>query len=521
MKNTILKTLLCLAVISFASCDKDFNEIGGGIVGDDHYNVKDTIGSLVANTVAIGPVESKNLDINPLGVFNNGVFGTTVASFATQLELATSNPTINLALDPEVVSVVLTVPYYSTKLTTAADGDSTYELDSVYGTQNGRFNLKVYESGYYMRDIGHDGGEQVPELLYTNDAAEFNSRVVGDPLNDAQDLFQNESFLFSRDEHEQDGEGEDDEVVRTAPAMRLELNNAFFQQKIINAPTGMLANNGVFKNYFRGLYFKVEQLPGQSGELAMLNFKAGTVTVTYEENKETCTSATPPVCTTTRVKKNIVLNMKGNTVSLQTSTYSPPTSAELLYLKGGQGSVATIDLFGASNFLEEARANGWLINEANLVFTVNKAAMGNSSMPLRVFLYDIDNKRPIIDYYQDATTGSEIKKSKVVYGGIRQVVKLRNSAGDLVDETQYKIRLTNYIRNLVYKDSTNVRLGLSVTENILTTSMVKLKSENSTLNNYIPTGSVVNPQGVVFYGNSPAHDDNKRLKLQIYYTKPE
>jgi hypothetical protein len=105
--------------------------------------------------------------------------------------------------------------------------------------------------------------------------------------------------------------------------------------------------------------------------------------------------------------------------------------------------------------------------------------------------------------------------------------------------TKYKIRLTNYIRTLVKnggntditKDSTNVRLGLVVTENVTNATNSSLLSPFTTTSvvgshqtKYVPTMSVVNPLGTILYGsNLPVTDPNydKRLKLEIFYTKPE
>jgi hypothetical protein len=42
--------------------------------------------------------------------------------------------------------------------------------------------------------------------------------------------------------------------------MRLDLNASYFKTKIIEASAlGKLSGNDVFKEYFRGLYFKVEK----------------------------------------------------------------------------------------------------------------------------------------------------------------------------------------------------------------------------------------------------------------------
>jgi hypothetical protein len=78
---------------------------------------------------------------------------------------------------------------------------------------------------------------------------------------------------------------------------------------------------------------------------------------------------------------------------------------------------------------------------------------------------------------------------------------------------------------LISKDSTNVRLGLVVTESIGLASNAKLLNSISGANqfNKYPSAAVINPLGTVLFGNNiPVTDPNyaKRLKLEIYYTKP-
>ena len=59
----------------------------------------------------------QNLPINTLGMYTNAAFGTTTASFATQVELVSVDPTIgaNAVMD----SVVLNIPYFSTVTNTS------------------------------------------------------------------------------------------------------------------------------------------------------------------------------------------------------------------------------------------------------------------------------------------------------------------------------------------------------------------------------------------------------------------
>lgn len=547
--NSFFKHLLLgLTVVFLVSCDKDFNEIGADVIGDDHFDfVKYTGATVIANNINIGAVESRNLDINPLGIYTNPAFGKTTANFVTQLELATANPTFTTIDNPPTVeSVVLTIPYFSKLKSTATDGTKTYELDSLYGASTGRIKLSVFESGFYMRDIDHDAtGTQQMQRYYTNQNADFNA-VKGQLLNNDVDPVQNNQFLFSAAEYVETTTATNGTVTttRTAPSMRLKLKADFFQTKILEAASGNLQNNNVFKNYFRGLYFQTENSGSDAGTLAMLNFKGGKITIKYKEDKSTIVN---DVTTVTRVEKSLVLNLAGNTVSLLENENLPayaaainqlPSAAghEKLYLKGGEGAVTTIDLFGADNFgadgvsgapngiadeLDRIKTNGWMINEANLTFYVARNPMGTAYEPNRIYLFDINNKRQIIDYLYDSSTSSNTKFNKLVHGGILEKEAVEGGKG-----IKYKIRMTHYVRSLVENDSTNVKLGLSVTESIGVITSRKLKTPNAFLNDFVPTASVMNPLGTILYGaniqpgNSDPEAYDKRLKLEIYYTKP-
>jgi hypothetical protein len=86
--------------------------------------------------------------------------------------------------------------------------------------------------------------------------------------------------------------------------MRLDLNASYFKTKIIEASAlGKLSGNDVFKEYFRGLYFKVEKSGSSPSAMALLDFKKGKITIKYKVD----TSDTDA----TRVEKTIVLNFTG------------------------------------------------------------------------------------------------------------------------------------------------------------------------------------------------------------------
>ena len=548
--NSFFKIILiAISVVFFTSCDKDFNTIGGDLVGDEHFGLERSTYNVLSYNQKIGPVQSNNLPVNPLGIYEDPVFGTTTASFATQVVLASVNPTIGA--NPEIESVVLNIPYFSTLTNTdATSGDNTYRLDSIYGPETGKIKLSVYENGYYMRDLDPATGFLEPQKFYTNQGAEFDGLKNATLLNDDAAVTQNNEFFFDKAEFKETTPatttGGTATVTRTPPGMRLLLNKTHFKTRILDAASsGKLVTNDVFKNHFRGLYFKVEKSGANAGRLAMMDFKSGTITIKYKEDSPTTAGE--------RVEKSIVLNLTGNTVSLQSNdlssatayastTASPNTSTgdDRLYVRGGEGSMAVLDLFDKTDVLgydangnvtgpnlipdqlDELRRKDpvtgkrWLINEANLVFHIDEAGMGaNSKTPKRVYLYDLTNSTTIVDYLYDGTTSVNPKNGLLIYSGILNTTKT-------TDKT-YKIRITNHIRSLVKNaDSTNVKLGVVVTENINNSAMNKLRLplQPGTTLTKAPQASVMSPLGVVLFGGTAAVPDDKKLKLEIYYTKP-
>lgn len=520
--------LLFFSAAIFISCDKEFNTIGSDLVGDDnHFGFeKDVSSTVVAYNQKSGVVQSNNLPINPIGVFDNGLFGKTTANFVTQVQLKTVNPTFNNVPLSKVSSVVLSIPYFSTYLETDKDGNNKYELDSVYGNIANKLKLSIYENKFFLRDLDPAGNFEEAQKFYSDQNNDFDA-------NKGQLLYDSSEFVFSPAEIVTEPAEEGDDKVREIPAMKLDLNKEFFYNKLIAADDINLSNNTLFKNHFRGLYFKVEELAGSS--MALMNFAKGTITMTYEDIKYKTVDG---VKVEDGVEeKTLVLNLTGNTVSLlqnsSTSTsgnYDAATGNvsagdSKLYLRGGQGSVANIELFGGGNSdqLESLRStaisNNWLINEANLVFYVDQDAMADRIDPNRIYLYDVNNNRPVYDYFIDVSANaSKPKYSKSIYGGIASLSGASGSENRKA--VKYKIRITEHIKNVLLKDSTNTKLGLAVSENIVDVTMASLKTPNA-FTKKIPQSSVMNPLGTVLFGTVPVSgSENKKLQLEIYYTKP-
>ena len=139
---------------------------------------------------------------------------------------------------------------------------------------------------------------------------------------------------------------------------------------------------------------------------------------------------------------------------------------------------------------------------------------------MRIYLYDLENNVPILDYTFDGTeNNSNPKLDKLIHGGIIEREEVEPKKG-----TQYKIRLTRYLMSLLADEdaSKNVKLGLVVTESIAAITNARLQTPITDNNDikFSPLASVMNPLGTVLYGSSLSVPENKRLKLKIYYTKP-
>lgn len=574
MKKSFFTVFAIIGLL--VSCDKDYNTVGSDLIGGGNYDFEMySVQEIKAYSKETGPVQSNNLPINALGVYNDPFFGVTKASFVSQVEL--TNEGALLGYNPEIDSVYLYVPYFvdATKTITDSNGNRTFELDSVYNfNENAKFNLEVYENNFVLND--YDPNENYEEnQKYYNNQSEVETFRGTELLNNSSNVSQNSEFFINDDEiriYKTDGNGlyvdENGEVltnqsdislrvveIRKEPGLWLDLKNSFFQTKILdpanqlnlgNNSTSILFNNNAFKNHFKGLYFKVTESTPGSGSMAMLDFTKAEIKIIFKSSFVEPTTEEP---NPEKSRRELTLRMgyrasgpnKCNSINLFQYNSSAAYSSALtnmmnnestangdsrLYLKGGEGSIAYIDLFGAGE-LDILRSNNWLINDAKLTFYIDQTAMNNTDQiePERIYLFDATNNTPIIDYFADPSTSSNPKNNKSAFGGLI----VREDTGDKKG-IKYSIRLTEYINRVINSEdedlNQNVRLGICVTEsiNISTNAYLSVPIDlfsGSVQNEFVPVSNVMNPTGTVLYGTDPVPGfEDKKLKLEIYYTEP-
>ncbi len=520
MKRLRFIPLMLITVLAFISCDEDYNTIGGDLIGGQFDSLPKYQPGVKAYSKKLGPVQTNNLPVNLLGVYNDPIYGLQEANVLTQLSLSTGNP--DFGTEPILDSVVLTLPYFSTQVDTEDDGSPIYELDSIYG--NAPVKLSIRRSNYYLNDFDPTDNFQNRQKYYSDQGDVFAASLIGEPL------YVNESFIPSKREvsytEMNSNTGNLDTLVKS-PRLRVSLENEFFQQNILDKQGSTeLFNNNNFKNYIRGLYFSAEAING-NGNLVLLNLRDSDANITlYYKSKEKDTNDSDEDGDTTELiykPSTYKLTFGSNKVNTFTQNFpaefvqqiedsNEDLGSENLFLKGGEGSMAVVELFEDEAEIEAIKENNWLINEASLEFYVDQSkTVGGDSEPERIYVYDLENNLPLIDYQIDQTRNDNNPLNSVIGHSARLV---RDEDGNGV---KYKIRITEFVKAILDGDIDVRKLGVVVTQNINITTNSALKNSLEEIDR-VPTGSVISPEGTVLYGNL-ANDEAKRLKFNIYYTE--
>ena len=530
--NSIHSIVYAAIILMFFGCEKEFVSIDSDVVNNNvatNFNNNSQRFNVKAYTRVLDPVQTSNLPIYALGVYNDPVYGQTTASILTQvISSIVANPTFGE--DPILDSVVVTIPFFSRSIGITENNVVEYELDSVFGENP--FKLSIYESNFFLRDFDPNEDLDARQNYYSNGSTSLSENISQADLEYnlikvVDEVVPDRNLIILTDE-----EGEVRETV--TPAIRIvmtdedELN--YWKTKIFDKEgEPELSNRSNFVNYFRGLYFKVEAING-SGSYALLNLNQVNANVTMFYTRAPFTEGDD------RDNATFSLNFNGNRVNLIDNTPITPiqdgdsnTGDEQLFLKGTQGSIAVLELFerdenGNSAILDQLRETfkdpvtgnrKRLINEANLVVHVNASASADLSQPQRLYLYDLNNKRALLDYFLDINNNTFPEVSIVNHLGPLEPIPDETNSG------RYKFKITQHINNIIFNDSTNVRLGLAVSGNVNleTTNQFAVLTDNENVEN-VPLSSIITPRSTILHGNQSPIEE-KRLYLEIFYTEPE
>ena len=549
-----LKLLSVLFTLVFISCDKDFASIDSDVISSENainFSTSSIEYPVVASNLRLNPIKSNNLPSFMLGYNNDPVFGESNASFLGQIIPVEFSPSFgdNIVLD----SVVLTIPYFSRAIDTNEDGESTYEIDSVYG--NNPTKIYIYKSNFYLRDFDPTGEFSDSQDYYSNGSLS-NSEFINQSDIEAELLFESgiigdgsDDFVPSSeriDLTQLDSLGDSFVSASLAPAMRFKLNNPngdFWESLIFeNEDNAVLINPNTFKEFFRGLYIKAEGVNSE-GAMMMLNLASSntklTLHYTSEISTENDTDSGGTVTEAIESQNEYVFNFTDNLINIYDNSFNIDVSNsntvdgdERLYLKGGEGYMSTVDLFSgsfenengeivdafdhfkSSFYNDEDDIANKLINEAYIEFYVDQS-QNIESEPDRVYLYNFEENTALIDYFLDQSTSETTINAKINH------LEPLTRDGDSIsgDGIKYKIRITEHLNNLIIRDSTNAKLALVVTSNVGSIQNFSILNSGEETRDY-PSGAILSHKGTVLHG-SQSDDLDKRPRIKIYYTDPD
>ena len=536
MKHNLSKLFSLSLILSlFFACEKEFSELGSGIVGAPNIEIKTQSYPVKSYNKRITPFQSNGLPKNLLGYHKDPVFGPTTVHFLAQL--TPRNYNVNFGDNPVLDSVVLTIPYAVKK------SDDEYTIDSLYGEHP--VKLSIFKNNFLLRDF--DPNSDLDEnQRYFSDGSLSSSEQLNAADMEGQLLYTTSEFFPSNEEiilTEVNDEGETETSATLTPSLRLKLDELsslpenFWEDLILEKEdSDELSSANNFYNYFRGLYFKVEAVDPDNGHLIQLDFASANAHVKLFYNYENTGSDGG----TTTKYSTYDMAFSGNRVSIYENDFdasilqsianaNEQDGDERLYLKGGEGSMAVVELFSEDesgndfdDFITDFRENSGdeilikrLVNEAYLEFYIDEAATGSyADHPNRIFVYDLNNNTPLVDYYLDNTVNTTTSDSKYTH-----LVPVSTETDDQgTEHKKYKVRLTGHLNNIVTKDSTNVKIGLLVSSNVGAADMRTLQQYDENVE-FIPTGTILSPKSVILHGSNSS-DELKKVKLKVYYTEP-
>ncbi|WP_111307790.1 DUF4270 domain-containing protein [Confluentibacter sediminis] len=543
--------------IFFIACDNDFSTVKSDVLGEGNVNFNTGKVNLpiIAYNKKLDSLQINNLSSNLLGVFNDPVYGQTTASIITQVSPPSNGFSPNFGKNPVIDSVVLSIPYYSKAIII----DSTYTIkDSLYGSEP--VHLSLYKNNYFLRDFNPNSS--------TNSRQNYYSKADGS-INNTENFAITQNGIINFDSYKGellkdtiytpsnkrivtvtfDSEGKKTRV-KSPPALRFKMDKDFWTTAILDKEgQPELSNENNFKNYFRGLYFKAEANNG-TGNLVLLNMASSSSAITIYYSFDASTSGE-------RTQNTYILNLAStstiniNRLNTFINTYTRPLTNgnktigdEKLYLKGIEGSMAVVDLFGGmvdcdgdgnldmsalDCFKETYRVsdgNGGykkdssgnyilkqLINEARLVIYEDQTMINSTDHKYdRIYAYDVKNNIPTVDYldYYDPTLNTTNPLgSKIVSLGQREP-----------DSLKYKIRLTQHLNNILIRDSTNTKIGLVLSSNVNLTNNSEILNSGDTVTS-VPSASIITPRGTILYGTNASVPENKKMKLELFFTEPK
>ncbi|WP_369048075.1 DUF4270 family protein [Tenacibaculum sp. UWU-22] len=500
MKKTAFISVILLLLGLVVSCEKDFKDIGTSVIKNGAFETKDTLLDInitpvdLASVKADGGITNASLGKYLLGIFNRPQYKKIEASVVSQLSYLPDLKVVDKTYGSDTTVVTkmdkafIMLPYTATD--TSSTSEKKYNID-VLGDPSTPASIKVYQNETYLNSLDPSNPSQ-PNSYESN----YNY-VDGDLLNeDANFTYtvpQNESsqdtiFIVERHLSTDEVFPTTVKLANAQPFMTIPLDKEKIKNLFLDKyESSEFESKEAFNNYFRGL--KIEA-SGDNGALIPFDFANNqpTLEIYY----------TNTILKGGAVIDTITKNDSFPLWRLRNSIYKPtagptPDSGDFV-IQGTAGTMANIDILQGTQ-LAQLKAKNWLINDASLIFYINKNK-DTSNLPSRLLLYKNGTNNP-----------SQIKdiivEGESTFGGY--LVRDDNNKAD-----RYHFRITDYISDLLTgKSSYNPPLGLKVYNSTDTPSTTTVDTIVKSYN--------WNPKAITLYSNTSTNSI-KKAQLKISYS---
>ena len=410
--------------------------------------------------------------------------------------------------------------------------NSVYDIDSIYGNRNSEFTLQVHELTYYLNDYDPLTNFQSSQIYYSN-RDYYTEGFVGATLFDGRIKLNFDEIRFYYNEDDPDTPDIDETTQvenRLTPRLRIPLDPNFFQEKLIDLEgTESLLSEISYQKDMRGLIIRTENF---SDDLYMLlDIQNAEIKISYEF-KDNNTQGTLEDLTDDTIEileRNFSLGLGGaflnvlnnevfeSSINKRIADSKNNIPTDKLFIQSSRLH-GKIRLFSnedpnVNEQLNSIRDENLLVNQANLIFHVDPEVPVEQYTAQRLYLFNLNNGAPMIDYFSDGSTSNfGTNANKGVFGGKLELDENGNPS-------QYKFNITNHISNIIRNDSLNYDLGMTVTANIDTPSIIRAINQDEDQEIRYPLASTLNPLGTVLIGSHPdSLQFDKRVRLELIYS---
>ena len=410
--------------------------------------------------------------------------------------------------------------------------NSVYDIDSIYGNRNSEFTLQVHELTYYLNDYDPLTNFQSSQIYYSN-RDYYTEGFVGATLFDGRIKLNFDEIRFYYNEDDPDTPDIDETTQvenRLTPRLRIPLDPNFFQEKLIDLEgTESLLSEISYQKDMRGLIIRTENF---SDDLYMLlDIQNAEIKISYEF-KDNNTQGTLEDLTDDTIEileRNFSISLGGaflnvlnnqifeSSINKRIADSKNNIPTDKLFIQSSRLH-GKIRLFSnedpnVNEQLNSIRDENLLVNQANLIFHVDPETPIEQYNAQRLYLFNLNNGAPMIDYFSDGSTSNfGTNANKAVFGGKLELDENGNPS-------KYKFNITNHISNIIRNDSLNYDLGMTVTANIDTPSIIRAINQDEDQEIRYPLASTLNPLGTVLIGSHPdSLQFDKRVRLELIYS---